>query len=70
VLLPSPYDRCRCAHVNSLSATVSQTVSDLLKLNVKKRSRFKKATLYEREVIKKQKSFIRRQKLPYSYNMW
>jgi spore coat polysaccharide biosynthesis predicted glycosyltransferase SpsG len=30
----------------------------------------KKATLYEREVIKKQKFFIRRQKLPYSYNMW
>jgi ribosomal protein S17 len=41
----------------------------LLKLNVKKRYRFKKATLYEREVIKKQKFFIRRQKLPYSYNM-
>jgi hypothetical protein len=40
------------------------------KLNVKKRYRFKKATLYEREVIKKQKFFIRRQKLPYSYNMW
>jgi hypothetical protein len=35
----------------------------------KKRYRFKKATLYEREVIKKQKFFIRRQKLPYSYNM-
>jgi hypothetical protein len=33
------------------------------KLNVKKQYRFKKATLYEREVIKKQK-------LPYSYNMW
>jgi hypothetical protein len=40
------------------------------KLNVKKRYRFKKATLYEREVIKKQNFFIRRQKLPYSYNMW
>jgi hypothetical protein len=40
------------------------------KLNVKERYRFKKATLYEREVIKKQKFFIRRQKLPYSYNMW
>jgi hypothetical protein len=39
-------------------------------INVKKRYRFKKATLYEREVIKKQKFFIRRQKLPYSYNMW
>ena len=38
------------------------------KLNVKKRYRFKKATLYEREVIKKQKLFIRRQKLPYSDN--
>jgi hypothetical protein len=40
------------------------------KLIVKKRYRFKKATLYEREVIKKQKLFIRWQKLPYSYNMW
>jgi hypothetical protein len=40
------------------------------KLNVKKRYRLRKATLYEREVIKKQKFFIRRQKLPYSYNMW
>jgi hypothetical protein len=38
------------------------------KLNVKKkRYRFKKATLYEREVIKKQKFFIRRQKLPYTH---
>jgi hypothetical protein len=36
----------------------------------KKRYRFKKATLCEREVIKKQKFFIRWQKLPYSYNMW
>jgi hypothetical protein len=41
----------------------------LRQLNVKKRHRFKKATLYEREVIKKQKLFIRSQKLPYSYNM-
>jgi hypothetical protein len=40
------------------------------KLNVKNDIVFKKATLYEREVIKKQKFFIRRQKLPYSYNMW
>jgi hypothetical protein len=40
----------------------------LQKLNVKKRNRFKKATLYEREVIKKQKIFIRWHKLPYSYN--
>jgi hypothetical protein len=40
------------------------------KLNVKKRYRLKKATLYEREVIKKQKFFIRWQKLPYSHNMW
>jgi hypothetical protein len=31
----------------------------------KKRYRFEKATLYEREVIKKQKFFIRWQKLPY-----
>jgi hypothetical protein len=40
------------------------------KIKCKKRCRFKKATLYEREVIKKQKIFIRWQKLPYSYNMW
>jgi hypothetical protein len=40
------------------------------KIKCKKRYRFKKATLYEREVIKKQKFFIRWQKLPYSYNMW
>jgi hypothetical protein len=40
------------------------------KIKCKKRLCFKKATLYEREVIKKQKFFIRRQKLPYSYNMW
>jgi hypothetical protein len=39
-------------------------------IKCKKRYRFKKAMLYEREVIKKQKFFIRRQKLPYSYNMW
>jgi hypothetical protein len=37
---------------------------------LKKRYRFKKATLYEREVIKKQNFFIRPHKLPYSYNMW
>jgi hypothetical protein len=36
------------------------------KITFKKRYRFKKATLYEREVIKKQKFFIRRQKLQYS----
>jgi hypothetical protein len=40
------------------------------KIKCKKRYRFKKATLYERKVIKKQKFFIRWQKLPYSYNMW
>jgi hypothetical protein len=40
------------------------------KVKCKKRYRFKKATLYEREVIKKQNFFIRWQKLPYSYNMW
>jgi hypothetical protein len=39
-------------------------------IKCKKRYRFKKATLYERKVIKKQKFFIHRQKLPYSYNMW
>jgi hypothetical protein len=38
------------------------------KIKCKKRYRFKRATLYEREVIKKQKFFIRWQKLPYSYN--
>jgi hypothetical protein len=37
------------------------------KIKCKKRYRFKKATLYEREVIKKQKFFIRRQKLPYTH---
>jgi hypothetical protein len=36
-------------------------------IKCKKRYRFKKATLYEREVIKKQKFFIRRQKLPYTH---
>jgi hypothetical protein len=40
------------------------------KIECKKRYRFKKATLYEREVIKKRNFFIRWQKLPYSYNMW
>jgi hypothetical protein len=40
------------------------------KIKCKKRYRFKKATPYEREVIKNQKFFIRWQKLPYSYNMW
>jgi hypothetical protein len=40
------------------------------KLKCKKRYRFRKATLYEREVIKKQKFFIRWQKLAYSYNTW
>jgi hypothetical protein len=38
------------------------------KIKCKKRYRFKKATLYEREVIKSKKFFIRWQKLPYSYN--
>jgi hypothetical protein len=36
----------------------------------KKRYRFKKAALYEREVMRKQKCLIRWQKLPYSYNRW
>jgi hypothetical protein len=40
------------------------------KIKCRKRYRFKKATLYEGEVIKKQQFFIRRQKLPYSCNMW
>jgi hypothetical protein len=40
------------------------------KIKCKKRYRFKKTTLYEREVMKKQKFFIRWQKLPCSYNMW
>jgi hypothetical protein len=47
-----------------------QLSSYKLKIKCKKRYRFEKATLYEREVIKKQNFFIRRQKLPYSYNMW
>jgi hypothetical protein len=62
----------------------TQTKTDMLSLKVikaeaygketakiicEKRYRFKMATLYEREVIKKQKFFIRRQQLPYSYNM-
>jgi hypothetical protein len=42
----------------------------LPQIKCKKRYRFKKATLYEREVTKKQKFFIRWQKLPYSYNRW
>jgi hypothetical protein len=37
------------------------------KIKCKKRYRFKKATLYEREVIKKQKFCIRWQKLPYTH---
>jgi hypothetical protein len=36
------------------------------KIKCEKRYRFKKATLYERKVIKRQKFFIRWQKLPYS----
>jgi hypothetical protein len=40
------------------------------KIKCKKRYHFKKTTLYEREVIKKQIFFIRWQKLPYSYNRW
>jgi hypothetical protein len=36
------------------------------KIKCKKRYLFKKTTLYEREGIKKQKFFIRSQKLPYS----
>jgi hypothetical protein len=47
-----------------------ETVNRKTIINCKKRYRFKKATLYEREVIKKQKFFIRWQKLPYSYNRW
>jgi hypothetical protein len=35
------------------------------KINCKKRYRFKQATLYEREFIRKQNFFIRWQKLPY-----
>jgi hypothetical protein len=42
----------------------------IAKIKCQKRYRFKKTTLYEREVIKKQNFFIRWQKLPYSYNMW
>jgi hypothetical protein len=39
-------------------------------LNVKNDIVFKKPTLYEREVMKKQKFFIRWQMLLYSYNRW
>jgi hypothetical protein len=39
------------------------------KIKCEKRYRFKKATLYEREVKKKQKFFIRSQKLPYSQHV-
>jgi hypothetical protein len=52
----------------SSKITEAEVTAKKKKLNVKKRYRFKKATLYEREVIKKQKFFIRWQKLPYSYN--
>jgi hypothetical protein len=45
----------------------SLTAKKTAKIKCKKRYRFKKATLYEREVIKKQKFFIRRQKLPYTH---
>jgi hypothetical protein len=41
---------------------------ETVKIKCKKRYRFNKSTLYEREVIKKQKFFIRWHKLPYSYN--
>jgi hypothetical protein len=37
------------------------------KIKCKKLYHFKKATLYEREVIKKQKFFIHPQKLPYTH---
>jgi hypothetical protein len=68
-----------------LMKIVTQTKTDMLSLKItkaeaygkktakikrKQRYRFQKATLYEREVIKKQKFFIRWQKLPYSYNRW
>jgi hypothetical protein len=49
------------------SGSLRQTTAEI---KCKKRYCFEKATLYEREVIKKQTFFIRRQKLPYSYNMW
>jgi hypothetical protein len=47
-----------------------QVISCLPLINCKKRYRFRKITLYEREVIKKQKFFIRWLELPYSYNRW
>jgi hypothetical protein len=50
-------------------AVFSCIASTVKLIKYKKRYRFKKATLYEREVIKKQK-FFRWQKLPYSYNTW
>jgi hypothetical protein len=68
----------------TLMKIVTQTKTDMLsskvmkakacgketaKIECKKRYRFKKTTLYECEVIKKQKFLIHRQKHPYSYNM-
>jgi hypothetical protein len=60
----------KTAMLSSKIAEVEVYGKRTAKINCKKRYRFKKATLYEREVIKKQKIFIRWQKLPYSYNRW
>jgi hypothetical protein len=52
---------------NMLSSKVTKAEAygkKLQKIKCKKRYRFKKATLSVHEVIKKQKFFIRRQKLP------
>jgi hypothetical protein len=46
---------------------MAHSSSFLAVIKCKKRYRFKKATLYEREVMKKQNFFIRRQKLPYTH---
>jgi hypothetical protein len=54
----------------SSKITKRKCTAKAAKIICKKRCRFKKATLYEREVIKKQKFLIRWQKLPYSYNRW
>jgi hypothetical protein len=56
--------------IESKSHKSGSSRQKIAKIKCKERYRFKKATLYEREVIKKQKFFICRQKLPYLYNMW
>jgi hypothetical protein len=57
-------------HMLSSEVTKAEAYGEkTAKIKCKKRYRFKKATLYQREVIKSKSSFFRWQKLPYSYNM-